>query len=105
MVSNLIALTLALTAGGLLGAFFFGSLWWTVRKGLASEQPAYWFLGGMILRISLTLAAFYYTCGEDWRRWSLCLVGFVLARHLVSRLIRMPAEPQKFQPPAISYAP
>ena len=37
-------------AGALLGAFFFGGLWWTVQKGVTSEQPALWFLGSLLLR-------------------------------------------------------
>ena len=32
----LIPLVLALLAGGVLGAMFFGGLWWTVRRGAAS---------------------------------------------------------------------
>ena len=34
----------------LLGAFFFGGLWWTVQKGVTSETPALWFLGSLLLR-------------------------------------------------------
>ena len=41
MYDNL-ALALALLAGGVLGSFFFGGLWWTVQKGVASERPAIW---------------------------------------------------------------
>jgi F1F0 ATPase subunit 2 len=46
-------LALALSAGLLLGAIFFGGLWWTVRKGASSEQPAFWFLGSLLLRMSI----------------------------------------------------
>ena len=38
-MSDILALTLALLAGVLLGAFFFGGLWWTVQKGVTSETP------------------------------------------------------------------
>ena len=37
-------------AGALLGVFFFGGLWWTVQKGVASERPAFWFLGSLLVR-------------------------------------------------------
>ena len=43
----------------LLGAIFFGGLWWTVRKGVASRRPALWFLGSLLLRTSIALAGFY----------------------------------------------
>ena len=45
-------------AGGLLGTVFFGGLWWTVRRGLSSGQPALWFLGSLLVRTSIVLAAF-----------------------------------------------
>ncbi len=54
------ALFLALGAGVLLGAFFFGGLWWTVQKGVASRGQRLWFLGSLwLLRTSLILAGFY----------------------------------------------
>jgi F1F0 ATPase subunit 2 len=104
-MADFLSLVPALLAGGLLGGFFFGGLWWTVRRGLASQSPALWFLGGMMLRMSVTLVGFYYIGGEDWRRWLSCLIGFVLARRLVNRLIRTPAGKQKSPMPGISYAP
>ena len=41
---------LAVVAGLLLGAVFFGGLWWTVRKGVSSQRQALWFLGSFVLR-------------------------------------------------------
>jgi F1F0 ATPase subunit 2 len=38
-------LAVALAAGLLLGAVFFGGLWWTVRKGVSSKRPALGFPG------------------------------------------------------------
>jgi F1F0 ATPase subunit 2 len=52
-------LVLAWAAGGILGVIFFGGLWWTVCKAVSSEQPALWFLGSLLLRMSITLAGFY----------------------------------------------
>ena len=37
-MSDIPVLALALLAGALLGAFFFGGLWWTVHKGVTSES-------------------------------------------------------------------
>ncbi len=54
----------ALAAGLLLGAFFFGGLWWTVTRGVSSQRPALWFFASMLLRMSLTLAGFYFV-GRD----------------------------------------
>ena len=53
-------LVLAWLAGRLLGAIFFGGLWWTVRKGVSSNAPALWFFGSLLLRMSIVLAGFYF---------------------------------------------
>ena len=49
-------LILAGVVGVLLGALFFGGLWWTVRKSVSSQRPALWFFGSFLLRMSLVLA-------------------------------------------------
>ncbi|HAT29532.1 MAG TPA: ATP synthase subunit I [Janthinobacterium sp.] len=77
---------LAGLAGAALGALFFGGLWWTVRRGLASSQPALWLFGSLLLRMGATLAGFYAVGGGDWRRLLACLLGFVAARLLALRL-------------------
>ncbi len=84
-------LRLAMTwaAGAGLGAMFFGGLWWTVRKGVSSAQPAVWFSGSLLLRTSVALAGFYFVSDHHWERWLLCLLGFVMARSAVVRLGRL----------------
>lgn len=79
-------LALALVTGGILGILFFGGLWWTVLKGLASPRPALWFFGSLLLRTGIVLGGFYVAAGSDWKRWLACLAGFALARLLVTRL-------------------
>jgi F1F0 ATPase subunit 2 len=81
-------LLLALVVGSLLGTIFFGGLWWTVRKGMSSKSPALWFLGSMLLRMSIVLAGFYFIGRGDWRRILVCLLGFIIARIVVTRLTR-----------------
>ena len=94
-MSDILALALALLAGALLGAFFFGGLWWTVQKGVTSESPALWFLGSLLLRTSLILAGFYFVSQGHWSRLVACLLGFLIARVIVvKRLTRAPAEEQ-----------
>ncbi|HUI19875.1 MAG TPA: ATP synthase subunit I [Methylocella sp.] len=90
-MSEALAFTPALLAGLLLGAMFFGGLWWTVRKGVSSSVPALWFLSSMLLRTSVTLAGFYYTAASQWRNLFACLAGFVVARILIMRLTPAPA--------------
>jgi len=87
-MNDALSLAPAMATGLLLGMIFFGGLWWTVRKAFSSKQPALWFLGSLLLRISTTLAGFYFVSGGDWERLLVCLVGFFLARLIVTRLTR-----------------
>ena len=98
-------LALALSAGLLLGAIFFGGLWWTVRKGASSEQPAFWFLGSLLLRMSIALAGFYLVSGGHWERLLVCLVGFVIARLVVMRLTRPSGGSRSLPAQGARYAP
>jgi F1F0 ATPase subunit 2 len=81
-------LVLAWIAGGVLGAIFFGGLWWTVRKAVSSRQPALWFFASLLLRMSIVLAGFYSVSSGHWERLLLCLLGFVMARLVVTWLTR-----------------
>lgn len=78
----------AFLAGLVLGAIFFGGLWWTVRGGLTSSRPALWFLGSLLLRTAIAVGGFFLTAGAVWERWLTCLLGFMLARVAVRRLTR-----------------
>ncbi len=87
-MDEILILVLAWLAGGLLGTFFFGGLWWTVQRGLRAREPARWFLLSLALRMGVTLAGFYLVGGGDWQRLLLCLLGFITARFIVTRLTR-----------------
>ncbi len=84
-------------AGVLLGAFFFASLWWTVRRGVSSDRVALWFLGGMLLRTGIVLLGFHLLLGGDGKRLLAGLAGFILARVVATRSQRTARRPD---PPA-----
>ena len=90
----------ACLAGVLLGAIFFGGLWWTVGKGLASGRPALWFVGSLLVRTSIALTGFYFVSGSRWDRAAACLGGFLLARVAVTRLTRVGEYPARPAPEA-----
>ncbi|MDP2974944.1 MAG: ATP synthase subunit I [Anaerolineales bacterium] len=100
MMNERLILLLALLAGGVLGVIYFGGLWWTVRKGLSSERPALWFFGSMLLRMSIVLPGFYFIAHGHWQRLLLCLLGFVIARLVVTRLTRAAEKPVDLTPEA-----
>ena len=104
-MNEFLSLALALAAGVLLGAIYFGGLWWTVRKGVSSQRPALWFFGSLLLRMSITLAGFYFVGREHWERWLLGLLGFVLARLVARWLTRSSGRNQTAPAQEASYAP
>ena len=87
-MSNALELLMPLIVGMLLGGLFFGGLWWTIRRGLASPRPVVWFLGSLLLRTGLTLAGFYLIAGGNPSRLLACLLGFLVARLIVTRWTR-----------------
>jgi F1F0 ATPase subunit 2 len=89
-MSDVLTWALAGAAGVVLGAIFFGGLWWTVRRGLVSSQPVAWFLGSLLLRMGIVLAGFYLVGDGHWQRLLACLLGFSVARPLVGWLTRAP---------------
>ena len=97
-------LLLAWMAGVLLGAIFFGGLWWTIRKGLSSQHPALWFLGSLLLRTSITVTGFCFVASGHWERLLVCLLGFVMARLIVARLTHSLGDDQTHSPEEASHA-
>jgi len=90
-----LSLASALVAGVLLGAIFFGGLWWTVRQGVSSKRVALWFLGSMVLRTCIALLGFYFILGSNWKRLLAGLLGFIIARLIVTRLTRVAEQPSQ----------
>jgi F1F0 ATPase subunit 2 len=92
-MNETLSLMLVLFTGMLLGAIFFGGLWWTVHKYVSSKQPGLWVLGSVLLRTSTVLAGFYLIAHGHWERLLVCLLGFVMARIIVTRLTRAEGRP------------
>ncbi len=81
---------LASLAGIALGIIFFGGLWWTVQKGLSSQQAPLWFSGSLLLRTGIAVTGFYFVSHGEWPKLLACLLGFLLARFAVTRLTQLP---------------
>ena len=91
-MNEALMLVLAGVAGLLLGWIFFGGLWWTVRKGVVSPRAAPLIIGSFALRTAIALAGFYLVGHGHGERLLLCLLGFVVARFIVTWLTRPPIE-------------
>jgi F1F0 ATPase subunit 2 len=90
--TEIINLSLATLAGALIGAIFFGGLWWTVCYGLRHKRPGVVFLVSLIGRFAFALIGFYLVGGGNFDRLIACLFGFFLSRVLAGAL-RFPKAP------------
>jgi len=97
-------LILSPVAGFVMGILFFGGLWFTVRRGLASQNQVLWFLGSLLLRTGIVLVGFYFFGAGHWERMLLCLLGFIIARIVVKRWVSLPQKYQNQSPQKVNYA-
>lgn len=81
-------LCMPVLAGMALGLFFFGGLWVTVRRITYSKRPALFLFGSFVVRLLVTLCGFYFVMGGSWERLLACLSGFLVARFVLTRIVR-----------------
>ncbi len=103
-MNELQQLLAASLAGIVLGAIFFGGLWWTVQHCVTSRWAALCFPVSLLLRTAIVMLGFYVVLGDDWRRLSAGLLGFVIARLLVTLLTRARSQ-RSALPQKASHAP
>jgi len=77
-------------AGFGIGIFFYGGLWWTVKKGITSSYAGLWFSLSLLIRTAVAVSGFYFVMQSDWRRLIVCLFGFLAARLAITLLTKEP---------------
>ena len=82
-------LLIALLEGVLLGVLFFAGLWWTACKIESTKQVAVLFLGSMLLRTFVVIMGFYFLMVDNWQHLLSGMLGFIIARVIVTRLTRI----------------
>jgi F1F0 ATPase subunit 2 len=79
-------------AGAVLGAFYFGGLWWTVQRAGAAQRPLLLLVASWLVRATVLLLGMYFVMGGDWRRLIACVAGVLAARGVLVYFLR-PARP------------
>jgi F1F0 ATPase subunit 2 len=77
----------ACAVGVLIGIFFYGGLWFTVRALATTRWPVLLAIGSFWIRTLISVLAFYVVMGRDWRNALAWLVGFALGRVIVSLVL------------------
>ena len=70
-------MTISLASGILLGVFYFGGLWLTLKRLSQSRQPALLTLTSFLMRSALCLYCFYLIAGQGLEALAFCLAGFI----------------------------
>jgi len=99
-----LSLVPALSTGVLLGIFFFGGLFYTIRKGLPSRHPAFLFLGSWLLRMIVVAGGFFLIAAGQREKLLACAAGFMIARSFV-RILACKAEKPGAQKMEADHAP
>ena len=87
MIQNeVLNLIFAVCFGILLGAIYFVGLLITVQKGLRSRFSAVWFVASFLIRTGIVLGGFYVIASGSWKSLFASVLGFVIARLLVTHI-------------------
>jgi F1F0 ATPase subunit 2 len=87
-VTDVPMLALDLGAGSVLGAVFYGGLWWTVNR-ISGRAVGPWLVSSYVVRSLIVLAGFYAIARGPWYGVPACLAGFLAARIVVTRITRI----------------
>jgi F1F0 ATPase subunit 2 len=75
----------AVVAGGIIGVFYFGGLWLTVRALAGARNPGFLILASFVSRTAVALFAFYLLMDGRWQRLLAGMAGFLIARYYMLR--------------------
>ena len=84
-IVNAAFLSGAFAAGLVLGSFYFIALWRTVKRLPDTQRPLRVMLGSVVVRMAVVLPGFYFVMSGHWERLVMALIGFILARKLLTR--------------------
>ena len=85
-MNEILILLIAISAGVLMGIFFYGGLRLTVKKSTAAGSPALLFLGSFVLRTAVVVTGFYlFIAHSSPGAWLACMAAFVIARIVITR--------------------
>ncbi len=79
-------LALAAIAGAAVGLFYFGGLYWTVRRLAASRRPMLLAWGSFAARTAVAVAIIFLVGRDSVQRLVACLVAMVVTRMVLVRL-------------------
>jgi F1F0 ATPase subunit 2 len=95
MMHDAVRFAPAAAAGAFMGALFFGGLWWTVKRALASPYAGVWFSASLLVRTAAALTGVYSLTRGHSERLPACLAGFLVSRLVATRMV---GDPDRMMP-------
>jgi len=81
-MGTLLYFSLVILCGTVLGLFYFGTLWITVRYLPRLRKPEIVLAVSFVARTAITVIGFYVVMEGQWMRLLACMVGFILVQVL-----------------------
>lgn len=81
-------IAVSLIGGICLGVFYFGGLWLTVKRLIASRKPFLASLLSFYVRLAVLIAGFYIVMDDRWERLLIAMAGFLMVRFAALWLAR-----------------
>lgn len=98
LVSGWFDLALSFMGGICIGLFYFGGLWWTVRRLPDAKSAGLWMSASFLVRTVVSLAGFYGIMGGEWQRLLAALLGFVAVRLAVVNRVKPSVSDRRLHP-------
>ena len=87
-MNEIVYIIWTLLTGGLMGTLLFSGLWLTEKENAGTKPPAFRHIGSFLLQAAVVTGGFCAVSWGSWPKFLLCLLGFIIARLLISRYLR-----------------
>lgn len=87
-MNQILYLFSAFPLGLILGLFYFGSLWLTVKQLPTTQWPLRLTLGSLFGRMAIVLLGFYLLIDGSWERAIIGLLGLLFARIFLTQRLK-----------------
>ncbi|MBE7446815.1 MAG: ATP synthase subunit I [Planctomycetia bacterium] len=88
MTRGILFFMVPFVVGMALGILNYAGLWCTAQNLSAIKRPMLLILVSFVVRMGITLFAFYLVMDGRWEKLVACTVGFFLVRHTLVRRLR-----------------
>ncbi len=96
-VFEIFSFVMPFLAGIFVGLFYHIGLWWTVKALPSSQRPALLSIGSFYIRMGITLSVFYLVMNNSWQRLVVCLLGFLVVKYTMTRMLRPGENASRFK--------